>query len=58
MIYLFWLSSFDDEKLVYCPENDPDQPLQYTAQKTNFPLRIFSVNVTKSGGNCGFDHIY
>ena len=24
----------------------------------NFPLRISSVNVTKSAGNCGFGHIY
>ena len=24
----------------------------------SFPLRISSVNVTKSGGNCGFGHIY
>ena len=23
-----------------------------------FPLRISSVNVTKSAGNCGFGHIY
>ena len=25
----------------------------FTAQKSSFPLRIFSVNVTKSAGNCG-----
>ena len=24
----------------------------------SFPLRISSVNVTKSAGNCGFGHIY
>ena len=24
----------------------------------SFPLRILSVNVTKSAGNCGFGHIY
>ena len=29
-----------------------------TAQKMKFPLRISSVNVTKSTGNCGFGHIY
>ena len=30
-----------------------------TAQKKgSFPLRIPSVNVTKSVGNWGFDHIY
>ena len=27
-------------------------------KKWSFPLRIFSVNVTKSTGNCGFGHIY
>ena len=29
-----------------------------TLQKRNFPLRISSVNVTKSAGNYGFSHIY
>ena len=29
-----------------------------TAQKFNFLLRISSVNVIKSAGNCEFDHIY
>ena len=32
--------------------------LNYAAQKMMFPLRISSVNVTKSARNCGFDHIY
>ena len=27
-------------------------------KKWSFPLRIFSVNVTKSAGICGFGHIY
>ena len=27
-------------------------------EKWSFPLRIFSVNMTKSAGNCGFGHIY
>ena len=27
-------------------------------KKWGFPLRIFSVYVTKSAGNCGFGHIY
>ena len=27
-------------------------------KKQSFPLRISSVNLTKSAGNCGFDHIY
>ena len=35
----------------------PDLNL-YTAKKWSFPLRISSVNVTKSEGNCGFGHIY
>ena len=29
-----------------------------TAQKVNFPLRILSVNVTKSTVSCRFGHIY
>ena len=29
----------------------------YIAQKISFPLRISSVNMTKSAGNCGFGHI-
>ena len=29
-----------------------------TAQKWSFPLRIYSVNVTKSTDSCGFGHIY
>ena len=29
-----------------------------TAQKWSFPLRISSVNVTKSAVSCGFGHIY
>ena len=27
-------------------------------KKWSFPLRIYSVNVTKSAGDCGFGHIY
>ena len=27
-------------------------------KKWSFPLKISSVNVTKSAGNCGFGHIY
>ena len=27
-------------------------------KKSGFPLRISSVNVIKSTGNCGFGHIY
>ena len=29
-----------------------------TAQKLSFPLRISSVNATKSAGTCGFRYIY
>ena len=29
-----------------------------TAQKIKFPLRVSSVNVTKSTVSCGFGHIY
>ena len=29
-----------------------------TAQKMKFPLRISSVNVTKTAVSCGFGHIY
>ena len=32
--------------------------LQTLHKKWNFPLGIFSVNVTKSAGNCGFGHVY
>ena len=32
--------------------------LRCTAQKWSFPLRISSVNVTKSALSCGFSHIY
>ena len=31
---------------------------QILNKKWNFPLRISSVNVTKSAVSCGFDHIY
>ena len=31
-----------------------DKPLH---KKWSFPLRISSINVTKSTGNCGFGHI-
>ena len=30
----------------------------HTAWKWSFPLKISSVNVIKSAGNCGFGHIY
>ena len=31
---------------------------KHTAQKMKSSLRIRSVSVTKSAGNCGFGHIY
>ena len=30
----------------------------YATQKMKFSITDFSVNVTKSAGNCGFGHIY
>ena len=47
----------------YAPVNEKaDQLRENTKQilhkKWSFPLRISSVNVTKSAANCGFDHIY
>ena len=32
--------------------------VQTLHKKWTFPLRISSINVTKSTGNCGFGHIY
>ena len=32
--------------------------IEYCTKKWSFPLRISSVNVTESPGNCGFGHIY
>ena len=32
--------------------------MPHCTKKSSSPLRIFSVNVTKSVGNCGFGHIY
>ena len=34
------------------------QGAQTLQKKWSFPLRISSVNATKSAGNCGFGHIY
>ena len=34
------------------------KPFIKTAQKLKFPLRISSVSLTKSTGNCRFDHVY
>ena len=31
---------------------------QFTPQNMKFSIKDFSVNVTKSAGNCGFGHIY
>ena len=35
-----------------------EQGLSKLHKKLTFPIRISSVNVTKSTGNCGFGHIY
>ena len=43
---------------ISAPEYKPGIYPSNTAQKTRFfPLRIFSVNVTKSAVSCGFGHI-
>ena len=39
----------------WTPSESRSNPLH---KKWSFPLRIFSVNVIKSVGNCGFGHIY
>ena len=36
----------------------PMVPVEEEEEPSQFPLRISSVNVTKSAGNCGFGHIY
>ena len=35
-----------------------EKKIVYITQKKSFPLRISSVSVTRSTGNCGFGHIY
>ena len=39
-------------------ETDQKVFITNTAQKKSFPLKISSVHVNKSAGNCGFGHIY
>ena len=46
---------FSDVKI---NQNESLSYLHYTYKKWSFPLRISSVNVTKSPGSCGFGHIY
>ena len=38
--------------------NERDILVQFLHKKWSFSLRISLVNVAKSPGNCGFDHIY
>ena len=54
-IYLSWFHSNTSEinNFVNGHSNEPSLP-----KKENFPLRISSVNETKSEGNYGFGHIY
>ena len=40
------------------PKLDTNKKQVLLHKKWIFPLRISSVNVTKSAGNCGFGHIY
>ena len=42
-------------RLMTCKNSQKKQSLH---EKRSFPLRISSVNVTKSARNCGFGHIY
>ena len=64
--YSFWLriaSSHDFFKIFLIFFKSSNQIIFFIIQhalnkKWSFPLKIFSVNVTKSAGNCGFVHIY
>ena len=40
------------------PLTDFSENIIFSLHKKCFPLRISSVNVTKSAGNCGFGQIY
>ena len=46
------------DKLLKRFQMSPVLVLLSLLKKWSFPLRISSVNVTKSWGNCGFGHIY
>ena len=50
-INTMWYNQFFPGQYIPCIWTD-------TAQKRNFLVRIFSVNVTKSTGNYGFGYIY
>ena len=44
---------------VWCIIQEPNEIYEITLHtKRSFPLRISSVNATKSAGTCGFGHIY
>ena len=60
-------NNLQDLKLGHCPfgpnswcsyQRDLANGTNEYAQKIKFPLRISSVNVTKSAGNSGFGHTY
>ena len=56
----FALTHSNSEKLELCQDNKCNssfEPESTAAQKRSFSLRIFSLNVTKSTGNCGCGHI-
>ena len=51
LTYLFTVETQTTKIYFYCLYNS-------LYKKWSFPLRISSVNVTKSAGHCGFGHIY
>ena len=42
----------------WCRNTDSENLKHWLHKKWSFPLRISSLNVTKSAGNCGFGRIY
>ena len=56
-------SNNDSDNNYFYNDYNNNNPLDYKNhvtlnKKWSFPLRISSVNVTKSAGSCGFGHIY
>ena len=51
-----YLFSYEQNYIYAIKKNYNHQ--QVLHKKSGFPLRISLVNVTKSAGICGFDHIY
>ena len=57
-IYSFEISLFTPHVASKCFVFHINFSVTALQKKSNFPLRISSVNLTKSAGNCGFIHIY